>query len=1041
MTDSTAAELTQRWEAINPMYLADEDRLITELRATLGNYDAAGISRSANDLVAAVRKQKKQQSLVAAFLHEYQLNSEEGVVLLSIAEALLRIPDSQTQDLFLQEKLADADWSHHLHHSDSIMVKLSSSALAWTGKMEEFLQHDKQFIFQKLLKRLGAPVIRSALKQSMQYLAYQFVVAENIEAALQYSQKHKDFRYSFDMLGEAAMTANDAERYFDAYLHAIQHLATQTTGEADTFSQPGVSIKLSALCPRYEPLHHCQAVQDLNTKLLFLVQQAQQANINITVDAEESERLAMSLEIFATVFSQPELANWSGFGLAVQAYQKRALPILRWLAVLAKQYHKKIPVRLVKGAYWDSEIKKAQENGISHYPVFTRKAATDLSYLACAAYLLQQTGRFFPQFATHNAHTAAAVYNMGKNHPGFEFQRLHGMGEALYTEILQHQNWPIPCRIYAPVGRYQQLLPYLVRRLLENGANTSFINQVENPAIRIAELSRDPVTVISNTVAAAPAICLPSKLYGEQRLNSQGLNLSDLQQLTVLQAELHKQLQRDWQAVPLVDGKPCSEGRIADIINPADRQHCAGKVIFSTAPAIATAIQSAGHTYNEWRQVNVAERADCLLKAAELLELKRMELVALIIRESGRTLKDALAEIREAVDFCRYYAMTTKQQFSAPVSLTGPTGEQNLLQHFGRGVFACISPWNFPVAIFIGQISAALAAGNTVIAKPASQTPLTAFRCVQLLHQAGIPVSALQLLPATAADFSKFALSDIQIAGVAITGATATARQINQQLAKQHAQIIPLIAETGGQNVLIADSSAHCEQLVQDVLQSAFNSAGQRCSALRVLYIQQDVAERTIKMLIGAMQQLQLGDPGDYSTDVGPVINAAALQALTDHIHTMRRQAKVLHQLQLDKALQAGCFFPPTLCEINALRQLQQEVFGPVLHIIRFRSSELDSVINAVNASGYGLTLGIHSRVAATIEKIRANVRVGNIYINRNMIGAVVGVQPFGGMGLSGTGPKAGGPEYLARFMVEQSISTNTAAVGGNTELMGQDLK
>jgi len=746
----------------------------------------------------------------------------------------------------------------------------------------------------------------------------------------------------------------------------------------------------------------------------------------------------MSLDIFAAVFNHPDLNDWPGLGLAVQAYQKRALPVIRWLAKLAEFQQRKIPLRLVKGAYWDSEIKRAQENGLSDYPVFTHKSATDLSYLACAQFILSEPDAFYPQFASHNAHTVAAIHQFGRQHPGYEFQRLHGMGEALYREIIEVKNWRIPCRVYAPVGDYRQLLPYLVRRLLENGANTSFINQISHPDISVAELVSDPVAAVK-TATNQSLIVLPRNLFGE-RLNSSGLNLADPEQLESVQQSLDALADKHWTAMPLINGSPRS-GKERLIVSPYDNRLTVGSVVFAEPAAIDEALNEASQAFTDWRLCPVAQRAGYLKQAADLLELHRLELVSLCVREGGRTIKDALAEVREAVDFCRYYAQSAVDLFGEPIRLPGPTGEENRLYHYGCGVYVCISPWNFPIAIFIGQIAAALAAGNTVIAKPASQTALTAMRCIQLLHQAGIPESVLQFLPVGGSVFGQHLLPDPRVAGVVFTGSTSTAQFINLQLAQHHQAIVPLIAETGGQNVLIADSSALLEQLVQDAVVSAFNSAGQRCSALRVLIVQEDIADKTIAMLIGAMQELTVGNPGVYQTDIGPVIDHAALAPLSAHLEAMQEQAQLLYQLPLPDGLEQGSFFPPSLIELRSLSQLTQEVFGPVLHVVRYRESELDQVISAVNATGYGLTLGIHSRIDAVVNTIRQRVKVGNIYVNRNMIGAVVGVQPFGGMGLSGTGPKAGGPDYLRRFVIEQTVATNTAAIGGNAGLLAQDLR
>lgn len=1024
--------------AINRAYLADEFDMINEFLGYLTDYNTKAIHQQAHSLVSAIRAQKDQQKLVDAFLHEYQLNSDEGVVLMGIAEALLRIPDKATQDLFLQEKLADADWHHHLQHSDSLLVNFSTRALDMTGKFEQqFNPFDKrqQQIFSRLIARLGQPVIRTALIQAMQQMAYQFVIAETIEKACLQANWQMDYLFSYDMLGEAALTAGDAERYYHAYQQAIDHLATQAES-SDPYQNAGISIKLSALHPRYEPLHYRAAVQIISAKLLNLAVKARAANIMVTVDAEESERLTMSLDIFQQVLTDPALKGWNGLGLAVQAYQKRAIRVLQWLLTLAETQRCKIPVRLVKGAYWDSEIKRTQVNGLSEYPVFTHKTVTDLSYLACAQLILNHPDKIYPQFASHNAHTISAILELGKQHPGFEFQRLHGMGEALYAQIIKQTS--VPCRIYAPVGQYHDLLPYLVRRLLENGANSSFINQVENPDIDIESVIADPLTGLKRAKLKTHCV-LPKDLFGHQRVNSEGLNLADQTVLTQIEHSLSSFKTQQWQAAPLVNGRVIN-GTEQPIYNPANSRQQIGTVIKSTVESITEAVKVAAGAFEYWRLVPVNQRSACLLKTATLLEQHRMELVALCVQEAGKTIKDALAEIREAVDFCRYYAQAAVELFDHAQTLPGPTGEQNQLFQYGRGVFVCISPWNFPVAIFIGQISAALATGNSVIAKPAAQTSLTAMRCIQLLHQAGVPVDVLQFLPGEGANIGRHLLTDKRIAGVAFTGSLATARFINRQLSKLPA-IIPLIAETGGQNVMIADSSAHSEQLIQDAVQSAFNSAGQRCSALRVLYLPQDVAEQVISRIIGVMQQLIVADPQRLTTDIGPLISPVAVKQLADHVEQMRSRAKVLFQLPINEQLLSPCFFPPTLIELSSLSQLTEENFGPILHIIRYQPSELEQIINDINNSGYGLTLGIHSRINNTINKITQHCKVGNIYINRNMIAAVVGSQPFGGMGLSGTGPKAGGPNYLQRFTNEQTVTTNTTAIGGNTSLLAGDLR
>lgn len=1021
---------------INHAFIRSEPEILADLTSYLGDYNQSWISEFSNKLITAVRSQHARKIPFEAFLQEYSLNSEEGIMLMGIAEALLRIPDIQTQNRFLQEKLAEADWQSHLSHSDSVLVNLASSALLLSGNIEDRIRHPSpnlKLSFEGLLARLGESLIRSAIMRAMQYLARHFVMAENLDEAMNQAARNPSYLYSFDMLGEAALTEDDAERYYQAYFQAIDSLAT--TARKDLFANPGISIKLSALYPRYEVFQYRYAIDALSKELLALAKRAREANISVTIDAEEAERLGMSLDIFANVLGDPALSGWPGLGLAVQAYQKRAIPVINWLIAVAECRQYIIPIRLVKGAYWDSEIKRAQENGWDDYPVFTRKAATDVSYLACARLMLSHPQALYPQFATHNAHSVAAICWLGQHHPGFEFQRLHGMGAALYDELLSHYPIRLNCRVYAPIGSYRDLLPYLVRRLLENGTNTSFIHQIENPAISVELLTRDPLECLQ--LDSRQAIALPPDLFGLQRKNSQGLNLSDPEVSEHLQLGLEQFSQRIWHASPLIAGRS-DTGSSRPVYSPSDQDSLVGNVVMANSEAIEKALLEASMAFADWRLCPVRTRATYLQNAADLLEQHRLELVSLCIREGGRTARDALAEIREAVDLCRYYAASAIELFGQPQRLPGPTGEDNRLFHFGRGVFVCISPWNFPIAIFIGQVAAALVSGNTVIAKPALQTSLTAMACVRLLHQAGVPENVLHFLPGEGTSIGSELLSDGRVAGVVFTGSSATAQIINRQLANRPGAIAALIAETGGQNVMIADSSAHEEQLIADALQSAFNSAGQRCSALRVLFLPEETADKIIARLIGAMRLLRVGNPVDIATDIGPVIDHRAMAMLSGHVEYLKRHAKLLYQLPLDQSLPTGCFFPPTLAEIPALSLLEGEVFGPVLHIVRYSSNDLQRVVAAINATGYGLTLGVHSRLNATMQYIQQHARVGNIYINRNMIGAVVGAQPFGGMGLSGTGPKAGGPGYLRRFTTEQTVSVNIAAIGGNPWLLAE---
>jgi RHH-type proline utilization regulon transcriptional repressor/proline dehydrogenase/delta 1-pyrroline-5-carboxylate dehydrogenase len=1022
--------LSELRNQINRAFIMPEQQALTDLRSIIGDYDPQIIAEYSARLITAVRAKHFPPFL--AFLHEYGLDSEEGVVLMRMAEALLRIPDSRTQNLFLQEKLADADWRRHLSHSDSPLVNLATSALLLTGRFEERIRptrQNEQSLFDALLGRMGQPLIRKAVQEAMRQLGRQFVIAENIEAAMEQTLEHPAYRYSFDMLGEAALTASDAYRYYQAYYHAIETLAERGRNR-ELFANPGISIKLSALCARYEPLRQGAAVPEISAKLLTLAKLARQANISLTLDAEEADRMQMSLDIFAAVFADPALDGWPGLGLAVQAYQKRAIAVIRWLAVLAEARQRIIPIRLVKGAYWDTEIKRGQQNGWDDYPVFTDKAATDISYLACARLILSLPV-FYPQFATHNAHTVAALCVFGQGHPGFEFQRLHGMGTALYDELMSKRAYN--CRVYAPVGKYRDLLPYLVRRLLENGANTSFVNQIENPAISIEQLIRDPV---ANQQPTEKPVVLPPNLFGARK-NSQGLNLSDLDLLEQLQREVDHYANQYWRACPLIAGQPIL-GEQRPVYRPFDAEKLVGHAVYSSAANAEQALASASLAFKEWRLGAVETRADYLLTASNLLEQHRIELASLAILEGGRTLTDALAEVREAIDLCRYYAITATELFAEPKKMPGPTGEENRLRHYGRGVFVCISPWNFPISIFIGQIAAALAAGNTVIAKPAEQTSLTAMSCVRLLHQAGIPVNVLHFLPGDGAALGQQLFADSRLAGVAFTGSCETAHIINRQLGNRRTAIIPFIAETGGQNVLIADTSAHEEQLVADAVQSAFNSAGQRCSALRALFLPEETADNIIARIIGAMQLLRVGAPTDIGVDIGPLIDRRAAALLDAHLEKLKTSGALLYQLPLEHHAN-GYFFAPALAEIPALSVLETEVFGPILHIVRYAPTELEQVVQAVNVSGYGLTLGVHSRVKTTVQYIQQHARVGNIYINRNMIGAVVGVQPFGGAGLSGTGPKAGGPNYLYPFTTEQTVTDNIAAIGGNPWLYGVD--
>ncbi len=1031
-------------QAINNAYLADEDAHLVSLLAGLHLSDEQldQIENIARNLVVKVRESGVKQGGVEALLQEYDLSSQEGVMMMCLAEALLRIPDTETADRLIRDKLSQAEWETHLGKSSSFFVNASTWGLLLTGHIVQLapeMIHQPRSFFSRLVGRSGEPVIRIATKRAMKIIGQQFIIGTDIDQALARSNEDSQtaYRYSFDMLGEAAMTAADAHRYFQAYLNAIHTLGKQNPDDIDLYQRPSISIKLSALHPRYHWSQHERVVKELGNKLLPLVRAAQEANILVTIDAEEADRLELSLDIFEAVFKNESFNNWNGFGLAVQTYQKRAIFIIDYLSHLAREYNRQIPIRLVKGAYWDSEIKQAQEQGLPDYPVFTRKSSTDTAYLACAQRILNAGSAFYPQFATHNAHTLASISVMA-GAKEYEFQRLHGMGEVLYETAMQEKIFARHCRVYAPVGSHEELLPYLVRRLLENGANTSFVNQIIDDQCPIEQIVSNPVheTAILKQ-KRHPKIPMPRQIYGDQRINSAGLNLSDPAVQETLDQQLNEITQKQWQAVPLVNGKRLEEP-VQHINNPANHSQTIGELRLANDAIVEEALALSDQATHHWNNRAADERADILDQLTSLFEEQQVELIALCIREGGRTINDALSEVREAIDFCRYYAAIAREKFSHAQILPGITGERNELRLSGRGVFVCISPWNFPIAIFTGQIAAALAAGNSVIAKPAGATPLCGAKVVELMHQAGIPEDLLHYLPGSGKQVGMKLIKDPRIAGVAFTGSTATAQQINLSLAQRNA-IIPFIAETGGQNTMIVDSSALPQQVVADAITSAFNSAGQRCSALRVLFVQKDIAPQIIELLSGAMEELVIGDPMKLNTDIGPVINQNAQTLLQEHIDRMTKEARLIKTIPLPDHCHEGSFFAPYLFEIDSLEQLPKEVFGPVLHIIQYEANQLDKVVEAINKTGYGLTLGIHSRIDSTAQYITQHVRCGNTYINRNMIGAVVGTQPFGGEGLSGTGPKAGGPNYLNRFASERVLSINTTAVGGNASLLSMD--
>jgi RHH-type proline utilization regulon transcriptional repressor/proline dehydrogenase/delta 1-pyrroline-5-carboxylate dehydrogenase len=1020
--------------------LRDEGEHIEELLRTAPLPEAAGRKAQAEaiGLVERTRLRAADPAMVEAFMREYDLSSEEGVLLMCVAEALLRIPDQGTADKLIRDKLGDADWDSHVGQSSSLLVNASTWGLMLTGRLVNLAgetQRNASGSFKRLIGRMGEPAIRLAVRQAMRIMGHQFVMGRTIEEALKRSRSgdNANYRYSFDMLGEGALTRKDASRYLQAYRDAIKAIGAGGP-YPDVFAAPSISVKLSALHPRYEFNKRARVMTELKPAVLELAQLAKAHGIGFTIDAEESERLELSLELIAGVFLDPSLDGWQGYGLAVQAYQKRAPYVIDYLVDAARKAGRRMPMRLVKGAYWDSEIKKAQVDGLPGYPVFTRKANTDLSYLACAQKMFAAHDALYPMFATHNAQTIAAIHQMSEGR-AYEYQRLHGMGDHLYAEVIGKQNLDIPCRVYAPVGSHEDLLPYLVRRLLENGANSSFVNRITDASLPPAELVADPVATVAGYASKPhPHIPTPNAIFGSERKNSMGVLLSNDETLSRLAADIQSAM-KTWQATPLVPGIS-SSAPFTDVTNPADRRQIVGRWQAADSAQVSAALDTAHAAYDAWDHTPAAARAKILEHAADLLEQRMPEIIALCVKEAGKSIAASVSEVREAVDFARYYAQQARKLFGAPEKLPGPTGESNELQLHGRGVFVCISPWNFPLAIFLGQITAALAAGNTVIAKPAEQTTLMAFVAVKILHEAGVPEEVLQFLPGDGATVGAALTSDPRVTGVVFTGSTETAWAINRALAARNAPLATLIAETGGQNALIADSSALPEQLVNDAVMAAFDSAGQRCSAARILFVQSDIAERTLELLAGKMDELTVGDPGLLSTDIGPVIDEDAKAILVAHADRMNREAKLIKACSLPEDCEHGSFFAPRAYEITGLSQLTREIFGPVLHVIRYEADALDDILAQINATGYGLTLGIHSRIDETVNKIAKTVRVGNCYVNRNQIGAVVGVQPFGGEGLSGTGPKAGGPHYLLKFASERTLTINTTAAGGNASLL-----
>ncbi len=1020
-------------------YRPDEEQVVGERlrQARLNATELGEATRTARALVKGVRGHKP--SGVDAFLHAYDLGSDEGIAMMCLAEALLRIPDAHTADELIADKLSGADWSEKLGRSDSAFVNAATFSLLITGKVLEGAQDRSdnwKAALGRAVGRLGEPVVRTAVREAMKILGRNFVFGRTIGEALKRAEpeQRRGLSHSFDMLGEAAKTFADAQRYAEAYRGALERIAKEAKGGFK--KSPGISVKLTALHPRFEYTHGEEAVAAVLPVVRELALIAAKADVHFTIDAEEADRLELQMDVFEALLADDALfANgWGGFGIAIQAYQKRAAPLCDWVIDAARAHGRKLMCRLVKGAYWDTEIKAAQVGGFPDYPVFTRKIATDVSYLACARKLLAADDVIYPAFATHNANTIGQVKALAGDR-AFEFQRLHGMGEELYDELAGLERHigdaPTPVRIYAPVGSHKELLAYLVRRLLENGANSSFVNRIADEQVSVDELVRDPVAELEAlTPKPNPKIILPRHVFGIERRNSAGLDLSDpLEREPVLQ-RIGALESRSWTAKPTL-----GKGRPRPVTSPSDRRITVGTVFEASADEVDQMVRAGHLAQVAWDALGGEARARLLDHTADLYEEHREEFYSLCIREAGKTLPDAILEVREAVDFLRFYASEARRQFTRALPLPGPTGEQNELRLHGRGVFACISPWNFPLAIFTGPVAAALAAGNTAIAKPAEQTPLIGALAIELFHQAGFAKDVVQLAPGDGRVGAALTAHPL-LAGVAFTGSTDTARLINRTLAERDGPIIPFIAETGGQNAMIVDSSALPEQVTRDVISSAFQSAGQRCSACRVVFVQDDVADGMIRMIAGAMEALKVGDPRDLATDVGPVIDEEAKRLLDEHLGWLDKNAKRIGRLPLPNETAHGSFVAPAMYEISALSDLNRENFGPILHVIRFAGDRLGEVVEAINRTGYGLTLGLQSRIDTVRDYVEEHARVGNFYVNRNQIGAVVESQPFGGEGLSGTGPKAGGPHYVARFATERVTCIDTTAAGGNASLM-----
>ena len=1000
----------------------------------------SSINNKASNIVKYAKKITKFINPIDSLLHEYKLNSKEGTILLCLAEALLRIPDKKTIDRLLEDKFTSVDWKDHTGFDKGIYVNASSWAFFLTGKILDKNEIEKQHLeetYKSFLKRISEPIFRVAVKKTVMILANQFVFKPSIEEGVKYegNAKYKNNLFSFDMLGEGARTKEDAEKYFIDYQKAIHHVGETTNKELSIQERNGVSIKLSALHPRYER-NNFQALElELLPKLIDLCLLARQYDIQLCIDAEENYRLILSLMLLDKLSSNSQLKGWNGLGLAIQAYQKRAFYVIDWIDHIARRDSRVINVRLAKGAYWDNEIKIAQELGIDYYPVFTRKSLTDISWMACALKLFTMQDNIFPQFATHNAHSIAFIEEFGKDKQ-FEFQLVYGMAEQINGYFNQQDKNTYPkCRIYAPVGAYEDLLPYLMRRLLENGANTSFINKLNDPKLTIEEIIDDPVNVVSNySQFSNPKIPLPTDIFLPERKNSKGYDLESEHTRLKVQ-NIFSQDHNYFMACSIVNGEDTKETS-HQIYNPSNTDELLGEVSFANNNTIDQAVVSATKYFSHWKNVPIEEKVKIIQRYADLLEMNQERLLYICVKEAGKTIRDAINDIREAIDFCHYYCNEALKIFSKPVELKGPTGEENKLFYEGKGVYFAISPWNFPVAIFLGQILAPLLAGNTLLAKPAEQTSVVSYELIKLLFKAGLPPGALQLLLGDGKKIADLVLNNVNLKGVVFTGSCQTANEIKKKLNNKDGEIIPLTAETGGLNFMIVDSSALIEQVVDDVIESGFHSAGQRCSALRVLAVQDDIYDKTVAMLKGAIQEIKVGQPQDLASDVGPVIDQEAKNKIINHIKTFEKN--ILSQTIIQKELR-GFYVAPTLIEISDLIKIKEEIFGPVVHIYKYQANQLETLVHDINQLNYGLTLGIQSRIENTINYIFNNANVGNIYINRNIVGAVVGLQPFGGRGLSGTGPKAGGPNYLLKFANEKVFTYNTTAAGGNASLLMLD--